>query len=61
MKTTSQIFASLFTILALVSATGAMYGAVHQWEIAAISSLMAVALLADSLKDPEPDNEPADI
>ena len=53
MRTSSIIFAALFTMLGLLALAGALTGAKHQWFMVAICSIMAVALAGDAMKKPE--------
>jgi len=50
MKTNSRIFAIIFIQIGLYAAVAAVLGATHQWFIAGICAVVALALLADAGK-----------
>lgn len=50
MKTNSRIFATLLITLGVFAARYAICGATHQWFIAGICAVVALALLADAGK-----------
>jgi uncharacterized membrane protein YgaE (UPF0421/DUF939 family) len=47
MKTSSKIFAALFTILCLLATGAVICGKTHQWVMAVASGVMAAALWAE--------------